>query len=171
MDVAIELLHAEKGVIFLRKVDSDELVMQVARSMDKRSMDEVVAFSGTIVKKVETEGKPVLLEKVPDTGGKLRNTSLIRHKIKSVICVPLRARDKLIGTIYLDTTQSEHFFKKEDLVFVEGFANLAGIAIENAQTYHKLENLNTNLEHLVEKRTEEVKEKHNELHKAYEELK
>lgn len=171
MDQAIELLHAEKGLLLLRSDDSDELGVEVARWIDKRTIEDVVALSRSVIKKVEKEGKPVLLQKVPETGGVDHSTSLARFKIKSVVCVPLRAKNKFIGTIYLDTTQSEFFFKEDDLPFLEAFANLAGIAIENARSYKEIENLNTNLEGLVKQRTQELEQKHEELNTAYEELK
>ncbi|RMF67237.1 MAG: GAF domain-containing protein [Calditrichaeota bacterium] len=171
MDLAVELLKAEKGLILLKEDESQELKCRVARSMDKRSIQEVVALSRSIIKKVEREGKPVLLQNVPDTGGAPATTSLTRYKIKSVVCVPLRSRAKLMGTIYLDTTQSEHFFKPEDLVFLEGFANLAAIAIENAQSYEEIEKLNAGLEKQVAERTKELRQKHEALQKAYQELK
>ncbi|MFQ6114945.1 MAG: ATP-binding protein [bacterium] len=171
MDLAIKLLHAEKGLIPFRDQESGELSVKIARAMDKRMIQDVVAMSRSIIKKVESKGEPVLLQKVPDTAGAGTSDSLIRFKIKSVICVPLRARNKLIGTIYLDTTNTKHFFCKEDLFFLEAFANLAGIAIENAKSYSEIENLKTNLEKLVEKRTQELLQKHNELTQAYQELK
>ncbi|MFQ5771099.1 MAG: GAF domain-containing protein, partial [bacterium] len=171
MDLAIGLLHAEKGLILFRNEDSEELTVQVARWMDKRTIQDVVALSRSIIKKVESEGKPVLLQRVPEAPAGDSSKSLVRYKIKSVVCVPLRARNQLIGTIYLDTTKSEHFFKEEDLVFLEAFANLAGIAIENARSYREIENLNENLEKLVEKRTHELEIKHKELNQAYQDLK
>src|SRR3990172_252445 len=171
MDSAIELLHAEKGVLLLKRPDSDELSVEVARFLDKRSIDEVVTLSQTVVKKVETEGKPVLLQSIPENTGTLPTTSIARLKLKSVICVPLNSKDRLIGIIYLDTTDAKHFFKKEDVSFLEGFANLAGIAIENARAYKAVENINANLETLVDQRTKEVQDKHQELQKAYDTLK
>ncbi len=171
MDLAIELLHAEKGLILFREKQSDELSVQVARLMDKRTIRDVVALSRSIIKKVESEGKPVLLQKVPETNEENTQSSLVRYKIKSVICVPLRARNQLIGAIYLDTTNAKDFFKQEDLTFLEAFANLAGIAIENAKSYREIENLNENLENLVAQRTHQLEQKHQKLNKAYQELK
>jgi len=155
MDLAIELLHAEKGLILLRN-ESRELAVRVARHMDKRSIADVVELSRSIIKKVEKEGKSVLMQNVPDSGDVPSTSSMIRYKIKSVICVPLRTKNKLIGTIYLDTRKSEHFFKKEDLEFLEGFANLAGIAVENAKNYQEVE--------------KQVKERTFDLETAYKEL-
>lgn len=158
MDSAIELLHAEKGLILFRNEESGDLEVEVARQMDKRSIDNVVALSSSIIKKVEKEGKSVLLQRVPDIQTEDVGTSLARYKIKSVICVPLRSMDRLIGTIYLDTTDSTCFFKETDLAFLEGFANLAGIAIQNAKTYKEIQSLNENLEQKVEERTRELRE-------------
>ncbi|MFQ5824392.1 MAG: ATP-binding protein [bacterium] len=171
MDLAIQLLHAEKGLILLRDLDSGEFSVEVARAMDKRTIEDVVKWSHTIIKRVESEGQPVLLQRVPETKGGDISSSLVRYKIKSVICVPLRSRNQLIGTIYLDTTNTKHFFKKEDLFFLEAFANLAGIAIENAKSYLEIENLNTNLEKLVDNRTNELNQKNKELTNANQELK
>lgn len=163
MDSAIHLLRAEKGLILLKSKTIEDLKVQVARHMDKRSIRDVVALSRSIIKKVEKEGKSVLLQNVPESDDFDSTASMIKYKIKSVICVPLKTRDKLIGTIYLDTTKTEHFFKQEDVVFLEGFANLAGIAIENARTYQEVENL-------VKERTKELENKNRELNKAYHDL-
>lgn len=171
MDLAIEHLKAEKGLILLFDEESNELKVEVARHFEKTNIDDVVALSRSIIKRVEAEGKPVLLKSVPETERQHVSTSLVRHKIKSVICVPLKCKDKMIGTIYLDTTKKEHFFKEEDLGFLEGFANLAAVAIENARSYQEVERLNTNLEHKVEERTNELAQKNSDLQQAYQELK
>lgn len=171
MDLAIELLHAEKGLLLLRNDATDELHVEVARLMDRRTIADVVELSRTIIKKVETEGKPILLKKVPHTGRQSASSSLAKYKIKSVVCVPLTAKEKIIGTIYLDTTKRDCFFKDEDLVFLEGFANLAAVAITNARAYQEIKNLNENLEQLVDQRTQQLQDKHSQLENAYHELK
>ncbi len=158
MDLAIELLHAEKGLILFKDEASGELNVEVARHMDRRSIENVVALSWSVIRKVESEGKSVLLQRVPDVPAGKVTRSLTRYKIKSVVCVPLRCHDRFLGTIYLDTTDAKHFFKPEDVTFLEGFANLAAIAIENARAYEAIRQLNENLERKVELRTRELRE-------------
>lgn len=171
MDSAIELLQAEKGVLLLKHSGSGDLTVEVARFLDKRSIDEVVALSNTVIQKVEDEKKSILIQNIPETYGTQATLSQKRYKLKSVICVPLYCKNKLIGAIYLDTANPDHFFKNEDIAFLEGFANLAGIAIENAQTYNELEKLNNNLEARVKDATHEIQTQHLELKSAYENLK
>lgn len=158
MDRAIKLLHAEKGLILFRSEETGELDVQLARSMDQRAMNEVVELSRSIIKKVESEGKPILLQNIPDRPGGHATQSMVRYKLKSVICVPLLSKNNFTGIIYLDTTDHKHFFKKEDLDFLEAFANLAAIAIENAKSYREITHLNTNLEKIVDERTRELKD-------------
>ena len=169
MDLAIELLNAEKGLIFLNKPESGKLEVEIARAMDKRTLKNVLELSRSMVEKVATDGESILVEKTPDTSG--ASKSIVRFKIKSLLCVPLKSKDDLLGVIYLDTTKTKNLFKHDDLLFLEAFANLAGIAIENAKNYQELDNLNQNLENLVKERTKDLQQKHEQLKATHEELK
>lgn len=167
---AVRILHAEKGFILLKDEQTGELSVEIAEAMNKETVLDAGAMSRTVVEKVEEQGKPVLIQKVPDTDESDRSLSMIQYRLKSIICVPLRSKQQLIGSIYLDTTQTEHFFKEEDVPFLEAFANLAGIAIANAKSFNEIESLNATLERKVEKRTEELKNKNSELTAAFEQL-
>lgn len=171
MDLAVALLHAEKGLILFKDEESHKMDVQVARAPTKRTIENLIAMSRSTINRVVEKGDPVFLGKIasaPDESAS--SSSLRRFQIKSVLCVPLRIREHLIGVIYLDTTQPDRLFRKEDLFFLEAFANLAGIAIENARSYEKVESMNLNLERLVDQRTQELQDKHGELKDAYQEL-
>jgi len=170
MDQAIVLLHAEKGLILLRDEPGAELAVRVARAMDKQAVGDAASISRSVIDKVEKSDEPVLIQKIPDLQGAEASKSMVMYKLKSIICVPLHSKEELIGAIYLDTTQSERFFKEEDVAFLEAFANLAGIAIANARTYQEIEHLNANLEQKVAERTAELHLKNQELIEAYQKL-
>jgi len=157
MDLAIELINAEKGLIFLRKEDSDELDIRVARTKDRKTMAEVVEMSRSIVHQVFKNNRSEKIELTPSQKSIDPTTSMFRFKITSILCAPLRSKSELLGVIYLDTTRIENLFRKEDLLFLEAFANLAGIAIDNARNYQQLQFLNENLEKMVDERTSELK--------------
>jgi len=171
MDLAVALLQAEKGLILFKDEESNKMVVQVARAPDKRTIDNLIAMSRSTINRVIEKGDPVFLGKVASAPAESASSSLHRFQIKSVLCVPLRTREHLIGVIYLDTTQPDRLFRKDDLFFLEAFANLAGIAIENARSYEKVESMNLNLERLVDQRTQELQDKHGELKDAYQDLK
>ncbi|MGH1362117.1 MAG: GAF domain-containing sensor histidine kinase [Calditrichia bacterium] len=156
MDQAVALLKAEKGLLLLRGCDGNT-DLQVARSMEKEHITSAMAISKSVIEQVEREGKAVLLQNLPDTQEGTATKSMMRFKLKSVACVPLHFRARLLGTIYLDTTQPDHFFGETTLPFLESFANLAAIAIENARNYKEIHLLNTGLEEKVEQRTKELR--------------
>jgi len=52
---------------------------------------------------------------------------------KSMICVPLRIKDRVIGTLSLTNTQATGVFQDDDLRLLSTFADQAAIAIENAR--------------------------------------
>ncbi len=164
MDQAVDLLQAEKGLILFKNPTTKETEVRVARSIEKQNLGNFIAMSRSVVDQVSNSGKPVFLEKVPDPQNRDAPTSLHRYHIKSVLCVPLRIRERLVGVIYLDTTKPGHFFKQDDVFFLEAFANLAGISVENAKSYQEVEKL-------VDERTHELQQKHGELKAAYQDLK
>lgn len=61
-----------------------------------------------------------------------------RSGSKSAICMPLVARDELVGVLTL-VHASPGFFSAEHLALQQGIADLAGIAIRNAHLYHSVE--------------------------------
>ena len=171
MDLAVELLKAEKGLVLFRETPDSDTVVKVARSTDGRSIDNMIAMSRSIVKKVIEDEKTIFMERIPELEDNSISESINRFKLKSVLCVPLRTTQRLIGAIYLDTTNTQQLFNATDVFFLEAFANLSGIAIENAKNYQAQKDLNENLEQRVQDRTQALQEKHEEVARAYRELK
>jgi len=58
---------------------------------------------------------------------------------KSALCVPLKARDKLVGVLTIVNSQT-NYFTLEHLALQQAIADMAGIAIHNARLYEEIEN-------------------------------
>ncbi len=71
-----------------------------------------------------------------DEGCFLRNDPMISPEIHSVLCVPLRARQKVLGCICIYSSH-RHLLSAEQMQLVITFANEAAIAIENARLYEE----------------------------------
>src|SRR5580765_3972312 len=69
------------------------------------------------------------------------------------MCVPLRSRGRVIGTVYLDSRKDGRLFTQDDLRFVEALADQAALAIENARLRVRLERENRQLADAAEART------------------
>jgi len=70
---------------------------------------------------------------------------LAGFNIRSLLCVPLIVFQKVIGCIYLDTTDSSARFDKEHLELVTGIAGISSVALENARRLQWLEQENLRL--------------------------
>ena len=102
MDTIIRLTKAERGFLMLRD-EHGELVTTVARNWEQESLDpSEFEISLTVVNRVVLEGMPVLTtnaQEDPRFGGQ---DSIITYNLRSILCVPLKVREELIGVIYAD---------------------------------------------------------------------
>ncbi len=91
---------------------------------------------------VAKEGTPLLVpdaQKDPRFAKKVDDAS--RFITKSVICVPLISKGKILGVIELINKVEEGQFKYEDLIILRTIADYTAIAIENAKYFQKVEEL------------------------------
>jgi Nif-specific regulatory protein len=151
LDLAIQIVGAERGLIFLLEEGTGELKVRVARNLEHETIRDAGEYSLRILQKAQ-EGKSIL---TLDAGSDARFQefdSVSLYNIRSLACVPLKVRDRILGTVYLDSRKPGALFGEEDLQFLEAFANQAAIAIENTQLYAALKEENLYLRKTVESR-------------------
>jgi signal transduction histidine kinase len=61
--------------------------------------------------------------------------SVMLYALRSILCVPLRARGQVTGAIYVDNKIKAGVFNDQDLEMMAAFAAQAAVAIENARLY------------------------------------
>lgn len=84
-------------------------------------------------------------------------------KIEASLCLPIRSGKKLIGIIVLGPKISKDGYTQEDLELLNILSKQAGIAIDNAQLYQKVENFNQTLKQKIEEQTRNLRETNKEL--------
>ena len=128
----MELLRRiDRGVIILLNRETGEIgdVISVVKTNDK---DCGASYSHTIVDRVVREGKAVsMLDTLSETETNL-SESIKLNKIRSVMCVPLVSRARVVGVIYVDSVNRPHGFRKEDLDLLTALSSPAAVAIENS---------------------------------------
>jgi Nif-specific regulatory protein len=141
MDLTLDVIGAERGLIILFDETSGSMSVKIARNMEKETIKDASRYSHSIVKQAKT-GKSILtLDAINDKRFK-KSKSVSLYEIHSLMCVPLRIQNRIIGTVYLDSRKNGPLFTEEDLAFVEALANHAAIAIEKAQLYANLKKEN-----------------------------
>ncbi|OGS47074.1 MAG: hypothetical protein A2539_08235 [Elusimicrobia bacterium RIFOXYD2_FULL_34_15] len=73
-----------------------------------------------------------------DSRWNTRSDNSSGFKTKSIICTPMRCRNKVLGVIEGINSLGKEFFTDDDLPFFEAFANQAAIALENAKLFARL---------------------------------
>ena len=61
----------------------------------------------------------------------------VQEGIASILCVPMRLRDEVIGVMRVYTSEPWDF-DNQDIEFIEAVANLGAIALENARRYQEV---------------------------------
>ncbi|MBZ0303731.1 MAG: GAF domain-containing protein, partial [Anaerolineae bacterium] len=136
MDKVIEISGAERGFVMLRSQESGALEFRIARGLDREQLNEdQFTVSMTIVQQVAITGEPTLTDNALNDPRFLGQKSVVGHALRSIMAVPLKIRDELIGVVYCDNRLFAGMFKPQDLRLLADFANQAAIALENARLF------------------------------------
>lgn len=144
MDSLISLMRAERGFLMLRDEETGQLTSEIARPPSLGP--DAFEFSHTIVQKVAESGEPVLTTNAQEDPRFEGNLSIAAYQLRSIICAPLKNKDKLIGVIYVDNRARAGLFQKSDLDVIHAFANQAAVAIDNATLFDNLQKANRELQ-------------------------
>jgi Nif-specific regulatory protein len=153
MDSALEALNAERGLIFL--LENDQLVLKVSRNVEKETIKDASEISQSILREVFSAGKPIIIADTSKNDDVRKRQSVMHFRIQSLMCVPIKSKDRILGTVYVDCrsdTLAAMSFSDIEAEFVEAFANLAAMAIENARLHATLQEENLYLKREVQKR-------------------
>jgi len=156
MDVVIQLTGAERGAVILVSPQG-ELDMKVLRNLSQSDIDEAdFLFSRNILQQVIQSGKPALSVNACGESQYQAFESVLCLKLRSLMCVPLRVKERVIGVIYVDNRLKEGVFQKKDLTLLQTCANQAAIAIENARLYEEVSHTKQFLHDILEEMTSAV---------------
>jgi serine phosphatase RsbU (regulator of sigma subunit)/pSer/pThr/pTyr-binding forkhead associated (FHA) protein len=131
IDTAIELMAAERGYLIL--ADHGEMKVEIARGLSKdASKREGPAVSKQICNEVMDHGKAILTTNAVQDETYGRFQSVVGLGIHSVLCVPFKIKETVLGVIYLDNDRVGAF-SEMDVELLEAFSDQAAVAIDNAR--------------------------------------
>jgi predicted ATPase/signal transduction histidine kinase len=93
------------------------------------------------------------------------------HQPKSVLCIPVNYREKMIGALYLENMLSYKAFPQARFDIIKMLLAQAAISFENARLFNEVTELNAGLEEKVQMRTQELNQSNEELNDAVKDLK
>ena len=144
MACIFEVVPATRGAILLTGENPDEF--SSVFSWDRES-GAVSPFpvSATVVHKVLNEKVGILSADVMGDSALGDAKSLLLTETRSLLAVPLTVFDRVLGLIYLDTSDPKARLDKEHLELMTAVAAVSAIALENARHVERLEDENRRL--------------------------
>ena len=139
MDNIIHLTQAERGFLMLRD-EQGQLRTVIARHWEQDDLSPAeLHFSRSIVQRVVATGEPVLTSNAQRDPRFRDGKSVALYHLKSVICVPLKVKERLVGVIYVDHRMRSGAFAPQHLGMLMAFAHQAAIALENARLFREVQ--------------------------------
>jgi len=141
MDNVIKLTGAERGYLVLRDEDTGQLEFRVARNLDRESLEkQSFEVSRTIVTEVADSGNPVVTTNAQADPRFQAQESVVSYSLRSILCVPLRVKEEVIGVMYADNRIKAGLFGERERDLLTTFANQAAVAIDNARLFERVSN-------------------------------
>jgi PAS domain S-box-containing protein len=138
MDNIVRLTKAERGFLMLRN-DKGEMVTQVARNWEQESIRSAeAATSRTVVQRVVDSGEAIITTNAQDDQRFSGQASIVALSLRSILCVPLKVKNDLIGVVYADNRIRTGIFTESERDLLVAFGNQAAVAIENARLFTSL---------------------------------
>jgi GAF domain-containing protein len=135
MDEVITATRAERGFVMLYDA-GEQLAFQVARGLDQRTIEDPrFQVSRSIIEKVAREGKPILTSDAQSDNRFSMRESVVILGLRSILCVPLKSKEAVLGIVYVDNRLQACIFTQADLELLTAIAASASAAIENARLY------------------------------------
>lgn len=144
LDLIFEVIPAGRGAILLSEGSGQEFSCLYARTRHA-GQPQLIQVSRTIARQVMKDNIAILGVDVPGSGVLRKVESLVAAEVRSLLCVPLSVFQRMIGCIYLDSTNTANRFSEDHLQFMAAVAGISAVALDNARRQQWLEQENQRL--------------------------
>ncbi|PIQ29109.1 hypothetical protein COW36_18050 [bacterium (Candidatus Blackallbacteria) CG17_big_fil_post_rev_8_21_14_2_50_48_46] len=144
----VDISQADRGLLML-KDDNGNVVPQVVRNRDElydegesekpSDKNRLLGFSRSFTKKVIETGESLWIQDAQSDSEFSQQASIMALDLRTIICVPLKREEEVIGLLYLDRQAINQTFSQQDLELVESMATFATISLINAHLHNQLQ--------------------------------
>ncbi|MBN1356986.1 sensor domain-containing diguanylate cyclase [bacterium] len=143
MNVTGRLLKSEAWSLALVDTETDELVFQAARGDRSQQIVGLRIPKGKgIIGWVAEHGEPLIVADTSEDHRHLKDVDRdVGFESRSILCVPLQTKGKILGAIEFINKVGSDQFSMEDIDRIRVFVDLAAVSIENALLYRRVTNM------------------------------
>ncbi|MEI8350187.1 MAG: GAF domain-containing sensor histidine kinase [Candidatus Omnitrophota bacterium] len=128
-----DLLSVEIVSLMLLDTDKGGLVIKFAKGLNDEIIREAkIKLGEGVAGWIAMTGEPLLIKDL-DRDSRFSKRSNGRYYTNSLLSVPLKVRDRVIGVINVNNKITKEVFREEDLDILKTIADFAAVIIENAR--------------------------------------
>ncbi|HEY6344755.1 MAG TPA: sigma 54-interacting transcriptional regulator [Bryobacteraceae bacterium] len=156
MRKAMEHAGAERGLLIVPR--GDELQLRAESTTSGNDvivcLQDAAAVAGaapeSILRYVMRTHESVILDDASSANQYSADPYLLRHRIRSILCLPLLNQAKLSGLLYLENNLAPRIFTSDRITVLEVLVSQAAISLENTRLYRDLEDREAKIRRLVD---------------------
>lgn len=137
----LEVTAADRAALVLRRLDPDTGDPEVAAARSRTASEATFNVSRTLVRDVIEKGVSTFAHDALADQRFNEGDSVIQQNVRSVMCVPLRTTDDVLGALYADSSSGPGRFNEADLELLSAIGNQAGVALHRVRLMGELERL------------------------------
>jgi HD-GYP domain-containing protein (c-di-GMP phosphodiesterase class II) len=145
LSAILEVTSGDRAAILMRgsegppEADADVKVVAVRTRTAGGGVGTMI-LSRTVVQDVLDHGISTFTHDALNDERYLAGASVVRQRIRSVMCAPMRTTDAILGVLYVDSL-SAHEFSEAQLELLAAIGNQAGTALHRARLLAEVEKL------------------------------
>ncbi len=134
VEAAVSVSGAEEGSLMLVDEQTGELYVRAAKNFDQKMVHTLrLPVKDSLAGQVVHTGQPVIISGKDDPI-KIKTQFLV----KSLVYVPLRSPNKVIGVLSVDNRIEARTFEAQDVQILSLLADFAAVAMQNARLYAEM---------------------------------
>jgi len=141
LQTILDVTAADRAAFVLRNDNDPDVGADVAASRLRNPSQGPFTLSRTIVADTIAKGVSTFARDARTDARFADGQSVIGQGIRSVMCVPLRTTDEILGALYVDSQSGPGRFSEEDLELLAAIGNHAGVALHRVRLLSELERL------------------------------
>jgi diguanylate cyclase (GGDEF)-like protein len=143
MEKISDVLQPDTWSLLMLDEATNELYFEIAIGAGADKLKDVRLKVGEgIAGWVARHGEPVLIEDVKrDPRFTSRVDEITQMDTRSVVCVPIKGKEKILGVIELVNCLGRESFRRADIPILKSLADYAAIALENARYIQRIHEL------------------------------
>src|SRR5215471_9303184 len=119
----LEVMQADRCAVVLRRAEAASYQPEVLAARSRAHATERFAVSRTLVSSVIRDGVSVFAHDASSDPRFAQGQSVIGQRVRSVMCVPLRTPDDILGALYVDSRSGAGRFTEVDLELLAAVGN------------------------------------------------